>query len=152
MKNLQIYNIAVEMIIRYALFNIEQIFFFDRFCSFSLNFQTTHAMADFVDAKLKQPGLIYIIQEGTSNYFKVGASENENTVKLRVLNLQSGNWRKLTLIQTKSVSNMKLAEDEAHNSLQQVHVQAGGGQEWFNSSFQTIADAVNAAAGKYPPN
>ena len=107
-------------------------------------------MADFVDAKLNQPGLIYIIQEGTSDYFKVGASENEQTVKLRVSNLQSGNWRKLTLIQTHRVSNMKLAEDEAHRSLKQVHVQAGGGREWFNSSRQTIEDAVNAAARKYP--
>lgn len=105
-------------------------------------------MADFVD--LNQPGLIYIIQEGASNYFKVGVSTNDDTVKRRVLNLQSGNWRKLTLIQTNRVSNMNLAEKDAHTSLQDVQVQKGGGQEWFNSSLKRIADAVNAAARKYP--
>ena len=107
-------------------------------------------MADIVDVNLNQPGLIYIIQEALSNYFKVGVSTTKETVKRRISNLQSGNWRRLTLKQTNAVSNMNLAEKEAHKSLQDVQVRAGGGQEWFHSSFERISDAVNAAAGKYP--
>ena len=103
------------------------------------------------EVALNEPGLIYIIQEATSDYFKVGVSKNENTLHQRLLNLQSGNWRKLTLRQRYKVSNMKLAEDDAHDTLKDVQVHAGGGQEWFHSDFQTINEAVAAAASKYPP-
>ena len=107
-------------------------------------------MADIVDANLNQPGLIYIIQEATSNYFKVGVSTNEETLKRRILNLQSGNWRKLIFRQKNAVSKMNFAENDAHNSLRDVQVREGGGQEWFHSDFERISDAVNAAARKYP--
>ena len=103
------------------------------------------------EVDLHEPGLIYIIQEATLDYFKVGVSKNENTLRSRLLNLQSGNWRKLTLKERYKVSNMKLAEDDAHNTLRDVQVHEGGGQEWFHSGFQTINDAVEAAARKYPP-
>jgi len=103
------------------------------------------------EVDLNEPGLIYIIQEATSDYFKVGASKNENTLRLRLLNLQSGNWRKLTVKQKYEVSNMKLAENDAHYTLRNVHVDEGGGQEWFRSSFRNINAAVAAAAKKYPP-
>ena len=104
------------------------------------------------EVALNEPGLIYIIQEATADYFKVGVSKNETTLRQRLLNLQSGNWRKLTLKQRYEVSNMKLAEDDAHNTLRDVQVHEGGGKEWFHSGFQTINNAVAAAARKYPPS
>ena len=107
-------------------------------------------MADIVDVELNKPGFIYIIQEATSDYFKVGVSTNEETLKQRISNLQSGNWRMLTLEQKNKVSNMKLAENYAHNLLRDVQVKEGGGKEWFKSSFETIKDAVDAAANEYP--
>lgn len=113
---------------------------------------TTKMASEYYDeVDLNEPGLIYIIQEATSDYFKVGASKNENTLRLRLLNLQSGNWRKLTVKQKYEVSNMKLAENDAHYTLRNVHVDEGGGQEWFRSSFRNINAAVAAAAKKYPP-
>ena len=107
-------------------------------------------MEDQVDA-LNEPGLMYIIQEATSNYYKVGVSKNEGTLASRLSNLQSGNWRKLTIKQTSAVSNMNLAEQGAHNELEAEHVSQGGGTEWFQGPFQTIKAAVDAAAAKYPP-
>ena len=107
-------------------------------------------MEDQLEAENK-PGYIYIIQEGTSNYYKVGASENEGTLVKRLSNLQSGNWRKLTIKQTNDVSNMNLAEQDAHDKLEPQNVSQGGGTEWFQGPFQTIKAAVKAAAAKYPP-
>lgn len=102
------------------------------------------------EVDLNEPGLIYIIQEASSNNFKVGVSNNENNLAQRVRNLQSGNWRKLTLKKKYQVSNMKLAENDAHHTLRDVQIREGGGQEWFCSDFQRIDAAVAAAAGKYP--
>lgn len=99
---------------------------------------------------LNEPGLIYIIQEATSQNFKVGVSNNESNLTLRVQNLQSGNWRKLFIRKIYEVSSMKLAEDDAHRTLEDVQIRKGGGQEWFRSSFQIIDAAVAAAAAKYP--
>lgn len=99
---------------------------------------------------LDEPGLIYIIQEATSQNFKVGVSNNESNLTQRLQNLQSGNWRKLTIKKTYIVSNMKLAENDAHRTLKKVRIREGGGKEWFRSGFQTINDAVAAAAKKYP--
>ena len=109
------------------------------------------ASEDYDEVDLNEPGLIYIIQEATSDYFKVGVSTNENALGRRLQNLQSGNWRKLTLRQRYEVSNMKLAENDAHYTLRNVQVREGGGQEWFRSGFRTINDAVAAAARKYHP-
>jgi hypothetical protein len=100
---------------------------------------------------LNEPGLLYIIQEATSEYFKVGVSKNDASLKARLRNLQSGNWRKLTIKQKSQVSNMNLAEQDAHDTLKGVHVDVGGGTEWFKSDYQTIKAAVDAAAHKYPP-
>lgn len=102
------------------------------------------------EVDLNEPGLIYIIQEASLDYFKVGVSTNDNTLRQRLLNLQSGNWRKLTVRQTYKVSNMNLAEKNAHYTLRDVQVREGGGQEWFHSDFRTINAAVAAAARKYP--
>jgi len=101
------------------------------------------------EVDMKEPGFIYIIQEASSDNFKVGASNIENNLAHRIRNLQCGNWRKLTLKKKYEVSSMKLAEDDAHRTLKDRFVR-GGGQEWFRSSFQTINDAVAAAAKKYP--
>ena len=98
---------------------------------------------------LNEPGLIYIIQEATSDIFKVGVSNNEDNLALRLQNLQSGNWRKLTIREKYIVSNMKLAEGDAHYTLRGVQIHAGGGQEWFHSDFQRIKAAVKNAARKY---
>ncbi|XP_015780128.1 PREDICTED: uncharacterized protein LOC107358010 [Acropora digitifera] len=98
---------------------------------------------------LKEPGLIYIIQEATTDNFKVGVSKNENNLNQRLQNLQCGNWRKLTIKRSYKVSNMKLAEQDAHHTLMDVQIHEGGGQEWFHSDFQTIKDAVKGAARKY---
>lgn len=102
------------------------------------------------EVDLNEPGLIYIIQEASSNNFKVGVSNNENNLAQRVRNLQSGNWRKLNLKKKYQVSNMKLAENDAHHTLRDVQIREGGGQEWFCSDFQRIDAAVAAAARKYP--
>ena len=107
-------------------------------------------MEDQVDA-LNEPGLMYIIQEATSNYYKVGVSKNEGTLASRLSNLQSGNWRELTIKKTNDVSNMNLAEQDAHNKLEPEHVSKGGGTEWFQGPYPTIKAAVDAAAAKYPP-
>ena len=107
-------------------------------------------MEDQVDA-LNEPGLMYIIQEATSNYYKVGVSKNEGTLASRLSNLQSGNWRELTIKKTNDVSNMNLAEQDAHNKLEPEHVSKGGGTEWFQGPYPTIKAAVEAAAAKYPP-
>ena len=107
-------------------------------------------MEDQVDA-LNEPGLMYIIQEATSNYYKVGVSKNRGTLASRLSNLQSGNWRKLTIEQTSAVSNMNLAEKDAHKKLKAHHIIQGGGTEWFEGPYQKIKDAVDAAAAKYPP-
>lgn len=105
---------------------------------------------DDVDVTSNQPGLIYIIQEASSNYFKVGVSMNGITLGQRLKNLQSGNWRKLTVKETYEVSKMNLAENDAHQTLKDKQVCEGGGQEWFQGDFQTINAAVKAAVEKYP--
>ena len=101
------------------------------------------------EVDLNEPGLIYIIQEATSENFKVGVSNNENNLTRRLRNLQSGNWRELTIKKTYKVSNMKLAENDAHHTLRNVQIREGGGQEWFHSDFRTINAAVAAAAKEY---
>lgn len=101
---------------------------------------------------LKEPGLLYIIQEGESDeYFKVGVTKNEDTLKSRLQNLQSGNWRKLTLKQKSKVNNMNLAESFAHNELKAYNIKAGGGTEWFKTNYQTVKDAFDKAVSQYPP-
>ena len=105
---------------------------------------------DYCDA-LNEPGLLYIIQEGQSNYYKVGVTKNQDTLKSRLQNLQSGNWRKLTIKQASEVSNMNLAEQYAHDQLEDYHVNEGGGQEWFNGQLAVIKRAVDDAVKHYPP-
>ena len=105
---------------------------------------------DYCDA-LNEPGLLYIIQEGQSNYYKVGVTKNQDTLKSRLQNLQSGNWRKLTVKQASEVSNMNLAEQYAHDQLEDYHVKEGGGQEWFNGQLVVIKRAVDEAVKHYPP-
>ena len=97
-----------------------------------------------------EPGLLYIIQEGKSNYYKVGSSKNQNTLMSRLKNLQSGNWRELTIKQDSEVSDMNSAEQYAHYLLEDYHVEKGGGQEWFNGPLATIESAVDEAANEYP--
>ena len=106
------------------------------------------AIMDYCDA-LNEPGLLYIIQEGQSDYYKVGVTKNQDTLKSRLQNLQSGNWRKLTIKQASKVSNMNSAEQYAHDQLKALQVKAGGGQEWFRQL--TIKGAVDDAVKKYPP-
>lgn len=116
----------------------------------SVVYATKMASEYYDEVDLNEPGLIYIIQEASSNNFKVGVSNNENNLAQRIRNLQSGNWRKLTLKKKYQVSNMKLAENDAHHTLRDVQIREGGGQEWFRSDFQRIDAAVAAAARKYP--
>ena len=104
---------------------------------------------DYCDA-LNEPGLLYIIQEGQSDYYKVGVSKNQNTLKSRLQNLQSGNWRELTIKQASRVSNMNSAEQYAHDLLEDYHVNEEGGQEWFQGPLATIESAVDEAANEYP--
>jgi hypothetical protein len=105
-------------------------------------------------ADMNVPGCLYIIQEdntqlgtGQPQYFKVGISGN---VSKRLQDLQTGNWRKLTMNQHKKVSNMSKAEKYAHNLLEPQKWNRGGGTEWFHGDYQVIKHAVDAAAEKYP--
>ena len=117
----------------------------------SVVYATKMASEYYDEVDLNEPGLIYIIQEATSDNFKVGVSNSENNLARRLQNLQSGNWRELTIKKKYKVSSMKFAEDDAHHTLKDVQIREGGGQEWFRSGFQRIDAAVAAAAGKYPP-
>lgn len=101
---------------------------------------------------LNEPGLLYIIQEGhTDEYYKVGVSKDQDSLKSRVQNLQSGNWRTLYLKQASKVKNMNLAEKFAHTKLKDYNIDAGGGKEWFKAPYKTVKAAVDEAAREYPP-
>ena len=103
-----------------------------------------------VGGALNEPGLLYIIREGNSMNYKVGVSNDEESLRRRLSNLQGGNWRKLTVMHTSPVSNMNLAEQDAHNTLRGKRKKAEGGTEWFEAPIETIRDAVEAAAAEYP--
>lgn len=94
-----------------------------------------------------EPGYIYVIQEGSNQCFKVGVSEDPDS---RVDQLQTGNYRRLTLKYSKHVKNMSAAENDAHQRLKDLRIQEGGGKEWFRGEYQKIQRKVYEVYRKHP--
>ena len=112
------------------------------------------ACADYSQAggALNRSGFMYIIQEENTDYYKVGVSDNAESM---MRNLKGGNWRKLVLKWSIEVSNMNFAEQAANSTLKRPgndvqHMREGGDTEWFEGPYESILNAVRTAARKYP--
>jgi hypothetical protein len=81
---------------------------------------------------------LYVIAESASGPCKVGYASYPET---RIRALQTGNFRKLTLIYAQEAENYRVAERTAHTMLAKHHL----GLEWFAVTGQDAAIAVKRA-------
>lgn len=71
-------------------------------------------------------GILYIIKELQTNYYKVGITKH--TPKKRLRDLQTGNPRLLKVVAWFNVDDMRKVESFLHQVLGAYHVR----NEWFN--------------------
>ena len=106
-------------------------------------------------AEIQRKGLIYILQQAGSNFYKVGfTSRNVNS---RLKELQGGNPHKIVPVFHRSVKDVGQAEKAAKDSVKKYNCQHkyGGGVEWYevpkaekNKFLSTIKGAIGRFKGK----
>ena len=111
--------------------------------------------ADEPMAEIQRKGLIYILQQAGSNFYKVGfTSRNVNS---RLKELQGGNPNKIVPVYQQRVKNVGQAEKAAKDSVKNFHVhpRLGGGVEWYevprnrkDSFINTIERAIGRFKGE----
>lgn len=79
---------------------------------------------------------LYIIQEGSSNIYKIGRSYN---VKTRRNTCQTGNSNKLKIIKKFECLNCKILEKRVHHHLYDKHVSG----EWFKLSNDNLCIVID---------
>ena len=103
------------------------------------------------------PGSIYVAGErnpngvGYTGYFKVGGTgETQNRRRTK---LNTGNPRRIRMLDFTAVAQTRATETAVHNALAPWSVNLGGGREWFfvniqndwNNFVNTYRNAINQA-------
>ena len=102
------------------------------------------------------PGYVYLALElnphgGITGYFKVGGTGDPNP-NTRRSNLNTGNPRRLEILEMFPVRATQAAENAAHAALARWHVNNGGGTEWFYvppTQIQAFIRVYQAATQRY---
>jgi hypothetical protein len=103
-------------------------------------------------AEIQRGGLIYVLQQAKSNFYKVGLTSG--TVGQRIKQLQTGNPQQIKEVFSQNVKDVGKAEGAAHRAVKQYHAKEthGGGVEWYEVPKPQVKNFINSikvAISKY---
>ena len=94
-----------------------------------------------------RPGLVYVLKEAGSNFYKVGLTSGN--VNDRIKQLQTGNPRKISAVFSQMVTDVGQAEKAAKDAVKKYHAQEtyGGGTEWYEVASNEYSSFLNTIEG-----
>lgn len=98
-------------------------------------------------AEIQRSGLVYILRQAGSNFYKVGLTSGN--VASRIKQLQTGNPNKISEVFSQKVKDVGQAEKAAKDSVKKYHAHPKyqGGMEWYEVPSKEASSFINTIKG-----
>ena len=103
-------------------------------------------------AEIQRAGLVYILKQAGSNFYKVGLTSG--SVKNRIKQLQTGNPNKISEVFSQKVKDVGQAEKAAKDAVKKYHAHPKyqGGMEWYevpSKESRSFISTIEAAIRRF---
>ena len=94
-------------------------------------------------AEIQRAGLVYILKQAGSNFYKVGLTSG--SVTNRIKQLQTGNPNKISKVFSQKVKDVGQAEKAAKDAVKKYHAHPKyqGGMEWYEVPSKETSSFIN---------
>lgn len=98
-------------------------------------------------AEIQRAGLVYILRQAGSNFYKVGLTSG--SVSARIKQLQTGNPNKISEVFSQKVKDVGQAEKAAKDAVKKYHAHPKyqGGMEWYEVPSKETSSFINTIKG-----
>ena len=98
-------------------------------------------------AEIQRAGLVYILKQAGSNFYKVGLTSG--SVTNRIKQLQTGNPNKISEVFSQKVKDVGQAEKAAKDAVKKYHAHPKyqGGMEWYEVPSKESSSFINTIKG-----
>ena len=98
-------------------------------------------------AEIQRAGLVYILRQAGSNFYKVGLTSG--SVANRIKQLQTGNANKISEVFSQKVKDVGQAEKAAKDAVKKYHAHPKyqGGMEWYEVPSKESSSFINTIKG-----
>ena len=98
-------------------------------------------------AEIQREGLVYVLRQEGSNFYKVGLTSGDVTDRIK--QLQTGNPNKISEVFSQKVKDVGQAEKAAKDAVNKYHAHPKyqGGMEWYEVPSEESSDFIDTIEG-----